>query len=195
MLKHFCTSVAGVEYLELYVEGMSYQHVITPGTEAFTLSLGALKAFVLEFPLNHGTARTPGVMFDMLSEPKQALVLSGPENLTSLEAIDPNQTMHQPLLSLTMQCTQNTSIQDHPPLLIFSVREVWILKKLCTVTNSPPLLTPVHPVHSQFLPDHIIKPVFLKSILILQPHLCLSLLSLSKRLTAKILYAFYVSPI
>jgi hypothetical protein len=113
-----------VEYLELCVEEISYRQVITPCTEGFTISVGALKAFVLEFPLNHGASRPHGGMFDVLSEPQQALVLSGPESLTSLEAIDPNQTVQQPLLCLTVQYTRDPSIQDHPPLVIFNVCEV-----------------------------------------------------------------------
>jgi hypothetical protein len=106
------------------VEEMSYQKVTTPSTKAFTLSLGALKAFVLEFPLKHGAVRPHGGVLD---EPQQALVLSGPENVTSLETIDQIQTIQQPLLCLTVQCTQDPNSQDHPPVLIFNVREVWHL--------------------------------------------------------------------
>jgi hypothetical protein len=113
-----------VEYLELCAEEIRCRQVITPSTEAFKVSLGALKAFVLEFPLNHGAPRPHGVMHDVLSEPQQALVLSGPESLTSVEALDPNQTVQQPLLCLTVQCTRDPSTQDHPPVLIFNVREV-----------------------------------------------------------------------
>ncbi|KDR22947.1 Vacuolar protein sorting-associated protein 13B [Zootermopsis nevadensis] len=115
---------AGVEYLELCVEEISYRQVITPGTEGFILNVGALKAFVLEFPLNHGASRPHGNMFDVLSEPQQALVLSGPESLSFLEAVDPNQIVQQPLLCLTLQYTRDPSVQDHPPLLFFSVREI-----------------------------------------------------------------------
>lgn len=104
------------------MEELSYQKVTTPNTKAFILSLGALKAFVLEFPLKHGAARPHGGVFD---EPQQALVLSGPENVTSLETTDQIQTIQQPLLCLTMQCTQDPNSQDHPPVLIFNVREVW----------------------------------------------------------------------
>jgi hypothetical protein len=115
-------SAAGVEYLELCLEDMSYQRVTTPSTKAFALSLGALKAFVLEFPLKHGAARPHGGAF---AEPQQALVLSGPENITSLETTDHIQTIQQPLLCLTMQCTQDPNSQDHAPILIFNIREVW----------------------------------------------------------------------
>lgn len=106
------------------MEEMSYQKVTTPNTKAFILSLGALKAFVLEFSLKHGAARPHGGVFD---EPQQALVLSGPENVAPLESTDQIQTIQQPLLCLTMQCTQDPNSQDHPPVLIFNVREVWQL--------------------------------------------------------------------
>lgn len=106
------------------MEEISYRQVITPGTEGFILNVGALKAFVLEFPLNHGASRPHGNMFDVLSEPQQALVLSGPESLSFLEAVDLNQIVQQPLLRLTLQYTRDPSVQDHPPLLFFSVREV-----------------------------------------------------------------------
>jgi hypothetical protein len=103
------------------MEELSYRKVITPGTKAFSLSLGALKAFVLEFPLKQDAAMQRG---HMVGEPQQALVLSGPEDITSLEDIDSNQTIQQPLFCLTMQCTRDPSIQDHPPVLLFNVREV-----------------------------------------------------------------------
>lgn len=113
-----------MEYLELCVEEVSYRQVITPGTEGFSVSVGAMKAFVLEFPLNHSASRPHGGMSDVLSEPQQALVLSGPESLTSVEVVNPSQTVQQPLLCLTVQCPRDPGIQDHPPLLIFNVREV-----------------------------------------------------------------------
>jgi len=110
-----------MEYLELCMEDLSYQKVITPGTTAFNLSLGALKAFVLEFPLKQDAAMQHG---HMVGEPQQALVLSGPEDSTSLEEVDRNQTVRQPLFCLMMQCTRDPTNQDHPPVLMFNVREV-----------------------------------------------------------------------
>ncbi|XP_069674298.1 intermembrane lipid transfer protein VPS13B isoform X2 [Periplaneta americana] len=117
---------AGVEYLEVCVEEMSYRQMVTPGTKAFTLSLGAMKAFVLEFPLAQAGMKSQGAAFDVLSEPQQALVLSGPENQVTLENIDGGKTdlIQQPLLCLTLQCTRDPSNQDHPPVLIFNLREV-----------------------------------------------------------------------
>ncbi|KAJ9586218.1 hypothetical protein L9F63_020127, partial [Diploptera punctata] len=106
----------GVEYLELCVEAVTHRHVTTPGTEAFSLLVGSVKAFVLEFPLMHDVA-------DMLAESQQALVLSGPENSGSLDATDMN-VVQPPLLNLTMQCTRNPDNQDHPPVIIFNLREV-----------------------------------------------------------------------
>ncbi|PSN29323.1 hypothetical protein C0J52_28267 [Blattella germanica] len=114
---------AGVEYLELCVEEMSYRRVMTPGTEAYSLILGTMKAFVLEFPLSQ-------VGSDMLPEPQQALVLSGPDNAASGDAMDTESVdvVQQPLLNLTLQCTRDPKNQDHPPVLIFNLREVCILK-------------------------------------------------------------------
>jgi hypothetical protein len=110
-----------MEYLELCMEEVSYRKVITPGTKAFSLSLGTLKAFILEYPLKQNASMQHG---HVIGEPQQALVLSGPEDVTSLEALDPNQTIQQPLFCLTVQCTRDPSNQDHPPVLIFNVREV-----------------------------------------------------------------------
>ncbi|PSN31469.1 hypothetical protein C0J52_23171 [Blattella germanica] len=119
---HFHTNIKvsfGVEYLELCVEEMSYRRVMTPGTEAYSLILGTMKAFVLEFPLSQ-------VGSDMLPEPQQALVLSGPDNAASGEAMDTESVdvVQQPLLNLTLQCTRDPKNQDHPPVLIFNLREV-----------------------------------------------------------------------
>jgi len=110
-----------MEYLELCMEELSYQKMITLGTTAFNLSLGALKAFVLEFPLKQDSAMQHG---HMVGEPHQALVLSGPEDSTSLEEDDTNPTVRQPLFCLMMQCTRDPTNQDHPPVLMFNVREV-----------------------------------------------------------------------
>jgi hypothetical protein len=103
------------------MEELSYRKVITPGTKAFTVVLGSLKAFVLEFPLKQDAATQHG---HMVGEPQQALVLSGPEDVTSLEDIDSSQMIQQPLFHMTVQCTRDPNNQDHPPVLIFNVREV-----------------------------------------------------------------------
>nr|CAD7196002.1 unnamed protein product [Timema douglasi] len=104
----------GMEYLELCLEEISYRNVLTPVTMTYSMSLGAIKAFVLE----QSEGSTSSITH---LEPQQALVFSGPE--TTREKLS-SISEDGPLLSCTVQSALDPTNQVHPPLLIFHLGEV-----------------------------------------------------------------------
>ncbi|XP_067008128.2 intermembrane lipid transfer protein VPS13B [Anabrus simplex] len=97
----------GVEFLEFYIEELNFHQVSTPDTTASAVTLGALKAFVLE-ELTTGT--------------HQALVLSGPD--TPSDVHDNEAEKQLPLITCTLQSPKDPKNQSHPPVLIFNLRMV-----------------------------------------------------------------------
>nr|CAD7571020.1 unnamed protein product [Timema californicum] len=104
----------GMEYLELCLEEISYRNVLTPVTMTYSMSLGTIKAFVLE--QSEGNISSIAHL-----EPQQALVFSGPE--TTREKLS-SISEDGPLLSCTVQSALDPTNQVHPPLLIFHLGEV-----------------------------------------------------------------------
>ncbi|XP_030768330.1 vacuolar protein sorting-associated protein 13B-like isoform X2 [Sitophilus oryzae] len=117
----------GLPYMEICVEGIRFKKVVTNSTQTMDMSLESIKAFIFESVDSKASLRCgrPGMSTDI----QQVLFVSGPEgDSVDKESSNTRKSFsdNPPLLTAIIQFPLDPNVQQHPPILLFNLREIRI---------------------------------------------------------------------